>query len=118
MRTTPRARPGAKLRTPTTTDYRPVTIRSATPDDADALRRLAQLDSATPPTGRVLMAEHDEQPVAAISLETGAAVADPFQYSADAVHMLRLRRYQILRRGRVGGRWMRLPRLALEASVL
>jgi hypothetical protein len=76
-----------------------LTIRAATPEDSESVRRLAALDSATPPAGRVLLAEADGHPVAAVSIETGSAVADPFQYSADAVRLLRLRRYQLLRQG-------------------
>jgi hypothetical protein len=77
----------------------PLTIRAAGADDAGTLRRLAELDSAPALTGRVLLAELDRVPVAAVSLETGAATADPFQHSLEAVRMLRLRRYQILRQG-------------------
>ena len=76
-----------------------LTIRVAGPADAGALRRLAELDSATGLPGRVLLAERDEEPVAAVSLETGAANADPFRPSAEAVRMLRRRRYQLMRQG-------------------
>ena len=77
----------------------PLTIRLARPDDAAALRRLADLDSARPLHGRVLLAELDDAPLAAVSLDTGAATADPFQHTADAVRLLSLRRYQLLRQG-------------------
>jgi hypothetical protein len=76
-----------------------LTIRVANPDDTPALLRLAALDSAAPLTGRVLMAELDTVPVAAVSLEAGAVIADPFQHTEDAVRVLRLRRYQLLRQG-------------------
>jgi hypothetical protein len=76
-----------------------LTIRLAGPDDAGALRRLAALDSARPLRGRVLLAELDGAPLAAVSLETGAATADPFEYTVDAVRLLSLRRYQLLRQG-------------------
>jgi hypothetical protein len=78
---------------------RPVTIRLAAPNDAAVLRRLADLDSARQLRGHVLLAETDGVPVAAISLTTGSVTADPFQHSAAAVHLLRLRRYQLLRQG-------------------
>ena len=78
---------------------RSLTIRLAAPDDARAVRRLAALDSARAPRGNVLLAETDGVPVAAISLYTGAVVADPFQHSSEAVRLLRLRRYQLLRQG-------------------
>jgi hypothetical protein len=76
-----------------------LTIRTATRDDARVLRRLAELDSARLLTGRVLLAELGRDPVAAVSIESGAVTADPFQPSADAVRMLRLRRYQVMRQG-------------------
>jgi hypothetical protein len=78
---------------------RDLTIRVAVPADARTLRRLAELDSAPALPGPVLLAEQAGHGVAAMSLETGAANADPFQPSADAVRMLRLRRYQLMRQG-------------------
>jgi hypothetical protein len=80
-------------------DDQHVTIRVATPDDARTLRRLTELDSAPRLTGRVLLAEADGVPLAAVSLETGAVAADPFRHTAHLVHMLRLRRYQLMRQG-------------------
>jgi hypothetical protein len=76
-----------------------VTIRAASPNDSELLRRLAELDSRRPLFGTVLLAELNGAPLAALSLETGAVTADPFQPSADAVRLLRLRRYQLLRQG-------------------
>ena len=68
-----------------------LTIRRATAADAFALRRLAAIDSASPPTGDVLLAEMGEELWAAVSIDTGAAVADPFRPSADLVDLLRFR---------------------------
>jgi hypothetical protein len=76
-----------------------LTVRIALPDEAHVLERLAQLDSAPRLTGRVLLAEMDGIAVAAISLETGAVTADPFEPTAYAVGVLRLRRYQLTRQG-------------------
>jgi hypothetical protein len=67
----------------------PLTLRTARPDDDLALRRLAQLDSSRPPTGPVLLAVVGSEPVAALSVETGAVVADPFRPTADVVAVLR-----------------------------
>jgi hypothetical protein len=78
---------------------RPLTIRVAAPDDTVILRRLAALDSAHTLRGHVLIAEAGAIPVAAISLTTGAVTADPFQHTTDAIRLLRLRRYQLLRQG-------------------
>lgn len=74
-----------------------LTIRLAREADDGTLRRLAALDDARPLRGRALLAESDGVPVAAVSLESGAAVADPFAHSADAVRVLMLRRYQLVR---------------------
>jgi hypothetical protein len=66
-----------------------LTLRVARPDDDPALRRLAQLDSSRPPTGPVLLAVVGSEPVAALSVETGAVVADPFRPTAGVVAVLR-----------------------------
>jgi hypothetical protein len=81
------------------TQDRHLTIRLAAPRDAGTVERLAELDSAAPLTGRVLLAESGGVPLAALSLKTGAVTADPFQRTADAVRMLTLRRYQLMRQG-------------------
>ena len=67
----------------------PVTLRLARPDDAPAVRRLAQLDSSRPPSGPVLLAVVGSEPVAALGVDTGSAVADPFRPTANVVAMLR-----------------------------
>jgi hypothetical protein len=78
----------------------------AAPEDTDALQRLAQLDSAAPLTGRVLLAELDDALIAAASLDGGRVIADPFTPSAYAVRMLTARRYHLMRqdRERLGAR--------------
>jgi hypothetical protein len=68
-----------------------LTIRRATAADTFALRRLAAIDSAAPPTGDVLLAEMGTELWAALSVDTGAAIADPFRPSADLVELLRFR---------------------------
>jgi hypothetical protein len=68
-----------------------LTIRRATAADTSAVRRLAALDSAFPPTGDVLLAELGDELWAALSIDTGAAVADPFRPSSDVVELLRFR---------------------------
>jgi hypothetical protein len=82
--------------------HEPVTVRLAAPDDATALERLAQLDSARRlPAAPLLIGERAEHPVAALSLSDGAIVANPFVLTADVVALLRLRANQ-LRRGSQG----------------
>jgi hypothetical protein len=68
-----------------------LTIRRADAHDAGALVRLAALDSASPPTGESLVAEVDNELWAAVEVESGAAIADPFRPSGDLVDLLRLR---------------------------
>jgi hypothetical protein len=68
-----------------------VLIRAARGSDGPALGRLAALDSRPLPEGELLIAETDDEVVAALSLETGARVADPFRRTADVVDLLALR---------------------------
>ena len=68
-----------------------ITIRVATAADQAALRRLAVLDSAFPPTGEVLLAETGDELWAAVSVDNGHSIADPFRPSAELVELLRLR---------------------------
>lgn len=73
-----------------------LTIRAATPRD---VQTLAALDSRAPLRGHALLAERHAVLIAAIALSSGSVVADPFQATADAVHLLRIRRYRLLRQG-------------------
>jgi hypothetical protein len=68
-----------------------LTIRLADTADAAALARLAALDSAALPRGDTLLAEVGDELWAAVELDTGAAIADPFRPSGHVVDMLRLR---------------------------
>jgi hypothetical protein len=68
-----------------------LTIRRADAADAGALVRLAALDSSYPPTGDALLAEVGDELWAAVEIDTGAAIADPFRPSGDLVDLLRLR---------------------------
>jgi hypothetical protein len=72
-----------------------LTIRSATAADTAALARLAALDSSVIPTGDIFVAEQDDRLIAAVSARDGAAIADPFTRSADAVEILRRRARQV-----------------------
>jgi len=68
-----------------------LTIRPANGDDAVRVRRLAVLDAGREPAGRVLVAEENGLVVAALSVDDGHAVADPFEPTAPAVALLRAR---------------------------
>jgi hypothetical protein len=70
---------------------RSVTIRLAGPEDADAVARLAALDSAHVPGGPLLIGLVDDDAWAVLALEDGRAVADPFSRSAEVVALLRER---------------------------
>jgi hypothetical protein len=66
-----------------------LTIRHANGADATALARLAALDSSRVPNGELLIAELDGRLVAALSIDTGASIADPFEHTATIVDSLR-----------------------------
>lgn len=68
-----------------------VVLRRAGTHDARALTRLAALDDAAPLTGEVLVAEQDGELRAAISLDSGRAIADPFHRTIDLVRLLHAR---------------------------
>jgi hypothetical protein len=68
-----------------------VVIRAARGSDGPALRRLAELDSRPVPAGDLLVAETGDEVVAALSMSTGARVADPFRRTADVVDLLAYR---------------------------
>jgi hypothetical protein len=81
-----------------------LTLRYATPGDAAALERLAALDSSRPLGGRVLLAEVEDDVVAAISLADHRAVSDPFQPTGELVWILAERARQLQRADRPRGR--------------
>ena len=64
-------------------------IRTASSSDREALKDLAALDETRMPTGEMLVATIDGELAAAVSVETGEAIADPFRATADAVDLLR-----------------------------
>jgi hypothetical protein len=66
----------------------PLVLRPATSADTANLERLAALDSARPLEGDVLLAYAGGEVRAALAVESGRAVADPFWPSADLVELL------------------------------
>ena len=66
-------------------------IRWSTEADEPTLHRLAELDSQRPLSGPALVAEVGGDPAAAIALSDGRVIADPFQHTAVARQMLRMR---------------------------
>ena len=61
----------------------------AGPVDAGTLTRLAALDETEPLTGDVFLAVADGEAVAAMSVDDGRVVADPFAHTGEAVALLR-----------------------------
>lgn len=78
----------------TSTDQ--LTIRFSRPQDARAVARLAELDSARCPQGRLLLAEVAGELRAAVAVDGDAAIADPFRPTSDLVDLLHARRRQVL----------------------
>ncbi len=68
-----------------------IALRRATPTDRAALDRLAQLDDADTPAGDVLLAELDGRLVAALPLDGGRPLADPFVRTQEIVDLLKVR---------------------------
>ena len=74
-----------------------ITLRPSENSDTSALRDLAALDSQHTPAEPVLLAEVDGELQAAISLEDGAVVADPFADTRTARMLLVTRAGQLRR---------------------
>lgn len=68
-----------------------IIIRRAQDRDADALTRLAALDSSDVPGGALLVAEENAEVRAAVSLTDGAVIADPFHRTLSLVELLQFR---------------------------
>jgi hypothetical protein len=73
----------------------PVTVRRFSEGDIDAIQRLAELDEKPVPSGGVLVAEQAGELVAALPLDGGQALADPFKPTADVVELLRVSARQL-----------------------
>jgi hypothetical protein len=72
-----------------------LSLRWARPTDDAPLRRLAEVDSTRPLQQPVLLAECDGVALAAMSVADGRVAADPFEPTAEAVALLRLRAAQL-----------------------
>jgi hypothetical protein len=72
-----------------------VALRLCRVDDDPALERLALLEGRPAPAGRYVVAEVDGSVVAAISLLSGAVLADPFEPTAHLLPLLELRAAQL-----------------------
>ena len=72
-----------------------VTIRLARTGDAEALRRLAELDSQRLPAGEMVVAALGDRLVAARSIEGDVTIADPFLHTAGLLALLDVRASQL-----------------------
>jgi hypothetical protein len=76
-------------------ESRALTIRPATWVDEERLELLAELDEDEVPPAPVLLGFVGDELWAAVSLQTGAVIADPFRPSADVVTLLARRGRQL-----------------------
>jgi hypothetical protein len=72
-----------------------VTLRLGSTADDPQLTQLGTLDSSKPLTQPILLAELDGAVVAALSLSTGAGVADPLLRTVGLLELLRVRACQL-----------------------
>jgi hypothetical protein len=91
-----------------------VTLRLAGPDDARALRWLAELDSAPPLPEPALIGEAAGRLVAALSLADGRVIANPYEHTVAVVELLRARARQLSR----GDMRTRFRRVTLRRGLL
>ncbi len=92
-----------------------VAIRQAHNGDQPELMRLAELDSRPVPTGNLLVAEAAGRIRAAIAVDTGAIIADPFVPTAELASLLALRAQQVRRDKRGSARGGVLDALHLRS---
>ena len=71
-----------------------ITIRHSTDRDSARVLQLAELDDRPAPIGDTLVAEVDGQVWAAVGIDDGGAVADPFRPAGDVVWLLQVRAEQ------------------------
>jgi hypothetical protein len=88
---------------------RAVVIRASRDDDVAALRRLARLEGRwLSEPSRLLVAEVEGEIQAALPLDGGEALADPFRATAALVEILKLRASEVRGRpSRRRHRWLR-----------
>jgi hypothetical protein len=72
-----------------------ISIRFAGPADRDEVARLAELDSARRIDGEALVALVDGRIEAALPLDRGRVIADPFEPTAELATLLELRARQL-----------------------
>jgi hypothetical protein len=91
-------------------DIHRVTVRLAEPADREALRRVAELDSAQVPEGELVVAEVAGSIQAALPVAGGPTIANPFVPTADLVKLLEVRAKHLRDAGVGGGQVILLRR--------
>jgi len=91
-----------------------ITIRQSTEADRGEISRLAELDSRRALVGDTLLGFVDGELRAAVVLDSGDAVADPFHPTADLVELLRVSARR--QNGASGSRGLRAFRHVAEAA--
>jgi hypothetical protein len=73
-----------------------LSIRLSTPEDDESgsVELLAASSGVIAPSGPVMLAEIDGEPVAALALTDGSALEDPGRSDASILTLLRLRRWE------------------------
>jgi len=71
-----------------------ITIRHSTEQDRTRVLELGQLDGRPAPAGETLLAEVGGKLWAAVGIEDGAAVADPFEPAGEVEWLLQMRAEQ------------------------
>ena len=94
-----------------------ILIRASTAHDAAALHELAAIDSARPLVGRVLVAEVNGVIHAALPLDGGGPIADPFRDSGHLVELLRTHARALGERPPVSRWWGAHGGLAARAAA-
>ena len=82
---------GDRMSNVTHTDSAEITIRTARAEDMREIARVAGRDTHELPEGALLVAKVGSDVRAAISLEDGSVIADPFHRTAELVQMLKIR---------------------------
>jgi hypothetical protein len=95
-----------------------IAIRRARQEDLPALVRLSELDAKAYPLGPVLVAEVDGAIAAALPLDGGGAIADPFRATRELIALLELRAAQIEPERTGDSLWRRLARRTAPARAL
>jgi hypothetical protein len=93
-----------------------VVLRLCSVHDDESIERLAALEGRPAPTGRHVVAEVDGVVVAALPLEGGPALADPFHPTAHLLPLLELRAKRLAPKSEVGRRHAWIPGMRRSLS--